>query len=44
LRSQRPAMESLRRLATGHRVTLLYATRDTSRSNAAVLRELVAGG
>ena len=44
LRSQRPAMESLRRLATGRRVTLLYAARDTSHSNAAVLRELVADG
>jgi uncharacterized protein YeaO (DUF488 family) len=44
LRSQRPAMESLRRLATGHRVTLLHAARDTSRTNAAVLKELVADG
>ena len=44
LRSRRPAMESLRRLATGRRVTLLYATRDSSRSNAAVLKELVAEG
>jgi uncharacterized protein YeaO (DUF488 family) len=40
LRSQRPAMETLRRLATGNRVTLL----DTSHSNAAVLKELVADG
>ena len=44
MRSQRPAMDSLRRLATGRRVTLLYATRDSSRSNAAVLKELVADG
>lgn len=41
LRSRRPAMESLRRLATGRRVTLLCATRDPSHSNAAVLKELV---
>ena len=44
LQSQRPAMESLRRLATGRRVTLLYAARDTSHSNAAVLKELVNDG
>lgn len=44
LRAQRPAMESLRRLATGRRVTLLYAARDSSHSNAAVLKELVADG
>ncbi|MGH7003897.1 MAG: DUF488 domain-containing protein, partial [Alphaproteobacteria bacterium] len=44
LRSQRPAMESLRRLATGRRVTLLCATRDSSHSNAAVLKELMADG
>ena len=44
LRSQGPAMESLRRLATGRRVTLLYATRDISHCNAAVLKELVADG
>ena len=44
LRSQRPALESLRRLVTGHRVTSLYATRDTSHSNAAVLKKFVADG
>ncbi len=41
LRSQRPALDSLRRLATGRRVTLLYAARDSLHSNAAVLKEFV---
>jgi uncharacterized protein YeaO (DUF488 family) len=44
LRSQQPAVESLRRLAIGRRVTLLYAARDSAHSNAAVLKELVTGG
>jgi uncharacterized protein YeaO (DUF488 family) len=43
LRARRPALDALRRLATGRRVTLLYAARDSSHSNAAVLKDLVTG-
>jgi len=41
LRSRRPMIESLRRLATGKRVTLLYSSRDPVRNNAQVLKRLV---
>jgi uncharacterized protein YeaO (DUF488 family) len=41
LLSRRPMIESLRRLATGKRVTLLYASRDAARNNAQVLKRLV---
>lgn len=44
LRSRRPMVESLRRLATGKRVTLLYASREAARNNAQVLKQLVEAG
>ena len=44
LQSRRPMIESLRRLATGKRVTLLYASRDAARNNAQVLKHLVEAG
>jgi uncharacterized protein YeaO (DUF488 family) len=44
LRAQRPLIDSLRRLATGKRVTLLYASRDLVRNNAQVLKHLVEAG
>jgi uncharacterized protein YeaO (DUF488 family) len=44
LRARRPLIESLRRLATGRRVTLLYASRDPVRNNAQVLKQLVEAG
>lgn len=44
LRSRRPMIESLRSLATGKRVTLLYASRDAVRNNAQVLKHLVEAG
>jgi uncharacterized protein YeaO (DUF488 family) len=44
LQSRRPIIESLRRLATGKRVTLLYASRDPMRNNAQVLKHLVEAG
>jgi uncharacterized protein YeaO (DUF488 family) len=44
LRARRPLIESLRRLATGKRVTLLYASRDPMRNNAQVLKHVVEAG
>jgi uncharacterized protein YeaO (DUF488 family) len=41
LRSQRPMIESLLRLATGKRVTLLYSSRDPARNNAQVLKHVI---
>lgn len=41
LRSRRPMIESLRRLARARRVTLLYSSRDPVRNNAQVLKRLV---
>ena len=44
LRPRRPTIESLRRLATGKRVTLLYASRDPLHTHALVLKQLVESG
>jgi uncharacterized protein YeaO (DUF488 family) len=44
LRSQRPKIEPLRRLATRKRVTLLYSGRDPLRNSAQVLKSLVEAG
>src|SRR5688572_15132370 len=41
LQSQRPAIETLRRLATGKPVTLLHSSRDPVRNSAQVLKSLV---
>ena len=41
LQSQRPTIETLRRLATGKRVTLLYSSHDPVRNSAQVLKQLV---
>lgn len=43
LRSRREAIETLRRLATAKRVTLLYAARDPLHNNAEVLRQMIEG-
>ncbi len=43
LRREQQAIDALRRLATGRRVTLLYASRDQVHNNAQVLKSLVEG-
>lgn len=44
LQFQRSAVDSLRRLATGRRVTLLHAARDPARNHAVALRDFIVSG